>query len=195
MRSRAGRSWSCATLSRGQVTLEFSLLFLVMLLVGFYFANSVLETFLRTGDISALVEAHRIASYVASAVAGTISWLPDWQATANQIYLPERIGDSEYYLKLRAKELASVSGLTMGEIEVVLQLGGRWERKVEVVVDVPVLLGSLSPWRPGVVMIDPNAYRQWGSIIQVNEWPPGSEWWCSTSGQPFSFGFYVIPAG
>ncbi len=166
---------------------------LVLLVLGSYFFSSILSTVITVADLSELAEAHRIASYVAGTVAGTINWLPDWQATANQIPLPKKIGDDEYYLKLRVREVASLGGMTIGRIEVILQLGGRWHRRVSVVVSVPVVVGRYQPGylRPGVVMIDPEAYLR-GVIRPVNEWPE-REWWCSTSSRPFTFAFYVIP--
>ncbi|WP_456483240.1 hypothetical protein [Methanopyrus kandleri] len=182
------RSWFSATPS-GQVTIEFAALLLIMLVLSAYFTYSVVGTFLGVSDVMALIEARYIANYVANAIAGTISWLPDWQSTANQIHLPEKIGNSEYYLKIRVK--GDPGG--PGEIVVILRLGGRWRGDVEVTASVPVLVGY--PGRaPGVVLIDPIAYRNYGSVIPVEEWPR-DDWWVSTSGEPFEFGLYVIPGG
>ncbi|WP_457619477.1 hypothetical protein [Methanopyrus sp.] len=183
------RSWLSAT-SSGQVTVEFAALLLIMLVLSAYFTYSVVGTFLGVSDVMALIEARYIANYVANAIAGTISWLPDWQSTANQVHLPERIGNAEYYLKVRVEGKPG----SVGEIVVILRLGGRWRGNVEVTARVPVLVGYPGV-APGVVLIDPVAYERYGSIVPVNEWPPGDEWWVSTSGEPFEFGLYVIPGG
>ncbi|WP_148688846.1 hypothetical protein [Methanopyrus sp. SNP6] len=181
------RSSSFATPS-GQVTVEFAALLLMMLVLSAYFTYSVVGTFLGVSDVMALIEARYIANYVANAIAGTISWLPDWQSTANQIHLPKKIGNSEYYLKVRVEGKPGGPG----EIVVILRLGGRWRGDVEVTTSVPVLVGY-PPNTPGVVLIDPDSYTRYGSIVPVEEWPRG--WWVSTSGEPFEFGLYVIPGG
>ncbi|AAM01909.1 hypothetical protein [Methanopyrus kandleri] len=187
------RSWFSATPS-GQVTIEFAALLLIMLVLSAYFTYSVVGTFLGVSDVMALIEARYIANYVANAIAGTISWLPDWQSTANQIHLPEKIGNSEYYLKVRVK--GEPGG--PGEIVVILRLGGRFEKKVGVTASVPILVGWPSggwpPRTPGVVLIDPRTVDD-PVPTPVTEWPPGDEWWVSTSGKPFEFGLYVIPPG
>ncbi|WP_456482687.1 hypothetical protein [Methanopyrus sp.] len=182
------RSWFSATPS-GQITVEFAALLLIMLVLSAYFTYSVVNTFLGVSDVMALIEAKYIANYVASAIAGTVSWLPDWQATVNEVHLPKTIGRSEYYLKVKMEGQPG----SPGRIVVILRLGGRWRGNVEVTASVPVLVGY-PPSTPGVVLIDPVAYNRYGGIVPVNEWPRNG-WWVSTSGEPFDFGLYVIPGG
>jgi len=159
---------------RGQMTIEFVLLTLVLVALSSYLFNAEVNVFAGTADVGTLTAARYVLDYVEKAVDAAASLLgPSGPAGGDnvvvfKVYPPSKIGSAPY--KVVIQDLGS------GTFRIQVLLGGRWGYTVG-------QSTVVSTGDPNLVLIDGNAYLSTGAVVPVTEVT-----WDSTSGTPLVIG-------